>query len=317
MSLEALALKAEGWIEVPESFRTYRIFDDVLAVLSDEETLGWHIHCFMKHLEVQEASPTLRLLVLGTGEKQVALVCPELSFTRQEARGKAAWVAFRRLFTHAVANMDRPNDVLHACCAVDDRGRVAVLAGQRDAGKTTLLASLLDRGFRLVADDLCVLNLDSGLVLSLPVASTVSRQTRALFPRLDPLIDDRCRFVSRGEAQWTVNFGDAYGCAAPYTLLSPTCVYFLTPRFGHSSHLRPCDLLRSVWLYRAARLHSQFTLQTNKAPDYDDRCYRLAARLAEEGRVCSLENGRIEETADLLMEDLDRHPAGDRQPCLS
>jgi HprK-related kinase A len=56
--------------------------------------------------------------------------------------------------------------VIHAA-AVERDGRVAVLPAPSGAGKSTLCAALVNRGWRLMSDELALLSLDDGMVAAL------------------------------------------------------------------------------------------------------------------------------------------------------
>jgi len=53
--------------------------------------------------------------------------------------------------------------IIHAA-VIEREGRAAILPGAPGAGKSTLCAGLINRGWRLLSDELALLDLDSGLV---------------------------------------------------------------------------------------------------------------------------------------------------------
>jgi hypothetical protein len=74
---------------------------------------------------------------------------------------------FLRMTPAAALYLQRGIPVLHAAVAVDQDGRAVALAGDSGSGKSVLLATLLRRGWRLLADDLAPVTLDRNHV---PVA---------------------------------------------------------------------------------------------------------------------------------------------------
>jgi hypothetical protein len=74
---------------------------------------------------------------------------------------------FLRMTPRAALYLQRGIPVLHAAVAVDAAGRAVVLAGDSGSGKSALLATLVRRGWRRLADDLAPVTLDSDRV---PVA---------------------------------------------------------------------------------------------------------------------------------------------------
>lgn len=67
--------------------------------------------------------------------------------------------------------------VVHAA-AVERKGRVAVLPAPPGSGKSTLCAALVNRGWRLLSDELALIDPASGLLL--PVARPVSLKNRSI-----------------------------------------------------------------------------------------------------------------------------------------
>jgi hypothetical protein len=67
---------------------------------------------------------------------------------------------FLRMNPTAALYLQRGIPVLHAAVAADPAGHAIVLAGNSSAGKSVLLAALVQRGWGLLADDLAPLTVD-------------------------------------------------------------------------------------------------------------------------------------------------------------
>lgn len=66
-----------------------------------------------------------------------------------------------------VANHMHQYLILHAAVVAKD-GRAAILPGPPGAGKSTLCAALVSRGWRLLSDELTILSLDDGTLVPMP-----------------------------------------------------------------------------------------------------------------------------------------------------
>jgi hypothetical protein len=76
---------------------------------------------------------------------------------------------FLRMTPTAALYLQRGIPVLHAAVAADPAGHAVVLAGASSAGKSVLLAALVQRGWGLLADDLAPLTLDhAGVPVAVP-----------------------------------------------------------------------------------------------------------------------------------------------------
>jgi hypothetical protein len=76
---------------------------------------------------------------------------------------------FLRMTPTAALYLQRGIPVLHAAVAADPAGHAVVLAGASSAGKSVLLAALVQRGWGLLTDDLAPLTLDAaGVPVAMP-----------------------------------------------------------------------------------------------------------------------------------------------------
>src|SRR6202161_2540124 len=76
---------------------------------------------------------------------------------------------FLRMTPAAALYLQRGIPVLHAAVAADAAGDAVVLAGDSGAGKSVLLAALVQRGWGLLTDDLAPVTLDdAGVPVAVP-----------------------------------------------------------------------------------------------------------------------------------------------------
>lgn len=293
------------------TLRAYRVFDEVIALLCESPDMTEHIDCFMKHMAVaegDEAMPTKRLAVFNAPRNRQILCCPEVGLATSVPKGRPAWVAFRRLFLHLVLTGGEPGFMMHASCVADDAGRACLVCGHQDTGKTSLLAALLARGYRLVADDYSMITFSDGRVRALPVGVTVTGNTCQMLPELKPLLRGACRFHLRGAWQWTINLGDLYPHAEVSDRFEPTLFCFLKGPFGGASSLTPCGRDEALWLFQEGRFcNESFAQPLQKCPaDYREQAAILGKSMVDKARFCRVTNGDVRETARLIAEEFEK-----------
>jgi len=264
-----------------------------------------HIHCFLKNLASSETDgqeATVRLLILQAPPWYVQLCCPEVGMAEVTRLGHDAWVAFRRLFTHLLVNGQRPHYGIHASCVTDCNGCAGLVVGPSNAGKTCLLTALLRRGHQLVCDDYAILHLERRQVLALPVGVTMTTKSFSLFPDLEHLKRHACKFRSRRQWQWTVNLGEVYPCAAPFTEFTPRCLFFTHANFGGESHVTECSREEALWWLQIGQIQNPAVVAASSESEirYQRRCFDLAQHLLATTRFFRALNGDIERTADLI-----------------
>jgi hypothetical protein len=117
--------------------------------------------------------------------------------------------------------------VLHASVVVDARGRAIALAGGPADGKSVLAAALVERGYRLLSDDLCCLRVcGDGRALALPGAAQLVLGAAAASRVCDPGAERRR--VHPDLERVAVGRGDRYH-AVPAPLAA---VVLLRPDWG-------------------------------------------------------------------------------------
>lgn len=221
-----------------------------------------------------------------------------------ERIGVDAWIAFRRLFTHLALNGQRPHYVIHGSCVADSHGRAAVIAGPSNAGKTSLLIAMLQRGYQLVCDDYVPIHIQNENILALPVGVTVAGSAFRFFPAIEALKQDFCRFFCERQWQWTINLSDLYTAAPAFSTFHPSHFYFVRADFEGESRVTECDREEALWHFQMSRLESpgQVPMLPECDTEYQEGCFRLARHLLEKGRFFRVRNGKSQQTADAIAD---------------
>ena len=144
----------------PPLRRELAMLDARLALITDSEELVRRVDAELGRFLVQGVESPTPLEVRFSPSPPRAAVHGE---TFLLAPGAAVDQAFALLFRAALDETVR-FVVLHAA-ALERAGRVLLIAGPSESGKTTLALALLRRGFRLLSDDFTPLERSSGLVV--------------------------------------------------------------------------------------------------------------------------------------------------------
>jgi len=288
--------------------RSYRVMDECFAVLSESPGMAHHIHTFMKWLELSPGlrKPcTIRLLLFEARGSQIALCSPELGVAALHALGGDAWVAFRRMFMYLVASSKMPYFIFHAAAVANERDHAFVIAGESDAGKTTVLASILKRGFRLLCDDYTPIDLHDAKILSLPVGSTVTEETCQMIPELNTLRREECRFECQGQWQWTINLGDAFPVVPAYQTCLPRHFFFLSRNLHEKSAIRECGEDECLWRIFSSRLtmgNGGGSSDTESKKQREGASLAMARRLLASCHFFDVQNNDFQRTTDLILD---------------
>lgn len=289
--------------------KQYRIFDETLLLMSEVRPLTAHLDAYVKGLSIPPEhfrQTTLRFAVFNAPRRQAILCCPEVGFVHLCPQDTLAYMRFRRFLRNFTFDSRYSHYPFHACCVVGPDGRAALLAGAPTAGKTSLTAALLQRGFRFAADDQVYLQTD-GQVVSYPVGSSVSERTFALIPELRPFQCPDCRFRGPQGWEWTVYYGDVFSSVPAYTAFRVSHLFFVTPNFGGESVVTECSPDAAVWHflnYRHVDKNHIIPLSMCDPENYD-MSFGIMRTLASSARFFSVANGDLHVTADIIVKTID------------
>lgn len=282
----------------------YRIFHDRILLHCESAAMAAHIRCFLRHLEVSDAEDvpiTARWAIFNAPQDHVLICCPEVGVAKCVPINPSGWLVWRRLFMHFAVFSERPQYPVHACCVADSAGRAAVISGTSNAGKTSLTAALLQRGYRFASDDYAIFRED-GALMSLPIGSTVSETTFRLLPELGVLRSPVCRFRTQAGWEWTVNYGDLFPTVPAFEPLDAAWFFFVTPGFGGETAITECEREEALWHFQAARMPD--LRMVRRLSDLDHAYYnaslRIAKTVASGARFFRVTNGSLNATADLM-----------------
>ncbi len=183
--------------------------------------------------------------------------------------------------------------------AVEHHGCATLFSGCSGSGKTTLALSLLQRGFRLLSDELAIVEPSTQRILPYRRSLHVRPETRELIPGLR-LVHRPSEIVVRGA--WTLTpdvLEEALpGCLAPAARLTSVLLLEGIPDAQSPSILTPIppavaalELLRATW---AASV------------DFDAGLGRMT-RLLEGVSCARLRIGELEATTDAVATWLEAH----------
>ena len=121
--------------------------------------------------------------------------------------------------------------LLHAACVEKD-GRALVMTGQSGSGKSTLSALLMARGWRLMGDELALLDLDSGAIHAFPRLISLKNAS------IDAVSGDRWGPRLEGTPKGTIRHlvPDARAIAPMDAPAMPALILF--PSFGFAAEQR-------------------------------------------------------------------------------
>jgi hypothetical protein len=148
--------------------------------------------------------------------------------------------------------------ILHAG-AVSRGGLCLIIAGCGGAGKSTLTASLLTRGFQYFCDDLVPLSANNLQALPTPVPLTIKEPSWALLQSYYPQLEQLASYFRNGKNVRYLSPAIT-ACPQPHSVS-----YLLFPCISHEpAHLRPLDALDCLQRLLAANmvLPQPFTAQT-------------------------------------------------------
>jgi hypothetical protein len=290
------------------SLTQYRLFDENILLMSEIPSLEIHLTTFLKGLALAEdcwKETTIRLAFFNAPKSHTVLCCPEVGFVDVVPIDTRAYLTFRSLMRILAFNGKYPHYPLHACCVADKQGRAILIAGMPTAGKTSLTAALLQRGFSFAGDDQAYL-LEDGTVLSFPVGSGVSENTFGLIPELEPLRSSHCRFRVPQGWEWTVYYGDIFPSVPAYVPLEVSNLFFVTPNFGSESRVNACTPEAAIWHFLNARHVDRRAMAPlgESDPQTYDRSLRLVQTLCRKAGFYEVLNGDLHATADLIAETI-------------
>jgi hypothetical protein len=287
------------------SVRQYRIFDEYLLVMSESNVMSEQIHTFLQTLEVREPAwsrATLRLMVFQAPRAHVVLCCPEAGVAKVFPAGREAWAGFRRFLLNFCVSKSHGFYPMHACAVGNRQNEAALLSGTTMAGKTTLTAELLRRGYKFLCDDTAQLT-DRGEVIAFPTGSTISERTFQFVPELGVLRSETCRVGSHKDREWVVNFGAVFPTAPAYEPVAVSAFFFITAAFGEESKLEVCSRDEAVWHFQNARMSDRLILPPliqGAAPAYY-QSFQVGQKCLERAPFFTVRNGNIADTADWIQ----------------
>ena len=125
--------------------------------------------------------------------------------------------------------------LLHAA-TVEKDGRALIMTGESGAGKSTLAALLGERGWRLMGDEFCLLDMASGAVFPFPRAVSLKNGAIAVMER--EISPDRFGPRLQGTPKGTIRHMRPNRAALDRMGEGATPALILFPRFGEAAAVR-------------------------------------------------------------------------------
>jgi hypothetical protein len=257
------------------------------------EALRWHLAPFVRPKLDFESIPVWVYIQEGDADDRE----PQFSYFRDEVirkkeRSQGALFEYARWDIHAhVPERARDYLILHAGAVVRD-GRALLLPGPPEAGKSSLVLALLQRGFDYLSDDVGAIDPVTSRVYPFEKRIGVRESTIVrYFPELEPRLEDRGFDLGDHLRQRFVRPEDA-GATVGGPTQAGSVVFLGEDREG-APRLTP--------LSRAAAVEGMAANAFNLFR-YGDRGVILLSRVAAETEAYLLEGGTAVERAELLAE---------------
>lgn len=223
--------------------RTFRALEHTFAVRSNDAAIARHVEDIFADLTVDEAPGGTYLLAdLGTDDTpRFLLRWGDEHLARTVAPGRALsmlqWHVNQRAVSSTTGHL-----LLHAAAAEWAGGALA-LPAPMNAGKTTLVAALVDDGFGYLTDETLALDRDTLRVRPYPKPLSIDPGSREVLARLRPDVHASLRTTL--EWQWHVPASSI----RPGAVVGPTPLrWVVAPRYelGATTRLEPLARAEAV-----------------------------------------------------------------------
>lgn len=226
---------------------------------------------------------TLRLLHGGNGLRSLY----EGGRVVREAMSGPEAVAMLAWSLNQAAMTTRRCVVLHAGCVVRG-GRGLVLSGPMEAGKSTLVTALVQRGWTYLSDELAGVGLADGQLLAYPCPIHLDPGSFPLFPELEPRPNPEFRDPRR----WDLAPAWLPSAVEPRPV-APGAIVFPRFRAGESCRVEPVGSTEALRLLCS---------QTLNLPLVSTPGFQALARLVRQCPAFRLRFGRLDHACAALAE---------------
>ena len=196
-----------------------------------------------------------------------------------------------------VGNYDHTRVIVHAA-VLERGGRALVLPGVPGAGKSTLTAALCQEGFRLLSDELCLIDPTTQSITAVPRPVSLKNASIPLIQARYPaaVFSEPANDTTKGTVAHMQPPADALARADQPAL--PGLIVF--PRYvaGHATDFQP--LPRHVTVLRC--VEQSFNYNLHGGPGFD-----ALVALARQSHCHSLHYSQLDEAIPLLRDRLDAY----------
>lgn len=195
---------------------------------------------------------------------------------------------------------------LHAAC-LSLNGQAVILPAAPDTGKTTLTLALLQRGFKLLSDDVTLIKYGDCRIRCFPRSACIHENLPAHFKELRDFENSMDFFIdAEGERVCYVPLNNIFkGCYSEEAI--PSKIFFLKRDEGRSVELKPIKKSSAVFglLRNAVSYHSE---DIKKIMD-------LLSEVANMSETYVLEYGDFKDAADFIFNLMDENSVSYKASC--
>ncbi|KYK35901.1 MAG: hypothetical protein AYK19_01465 [Theionarchaea archaeon DG-70-1] len=197
------------------------------------------------------------------------------------------------MFQSMVLHLSKDYFNVHAAALV--KGDTGFLfPGSQHCGKTTLTLELIKRGYKLLSDDLAIINRETLEVMPFPRALNIREKTLPLLSGFEKYIVSKREFEIADEKRWFLDLKEFAG--SPFV---PNIIVFPQLAPAETAALEPFS--KTLAVLELIRQSMAPYLPGLPQPD-DVSNFEVGARLVQQASTYRLMVGTIEETVDLLLD---------------
>ena len=197
------------------------------------------------------------------------------------------------MFQSMVLHLSPDYFCVHAAAlAKDETG--FLFPGSQHCGKTTLTLELIKQGYKLLSDDLAIINRETLEVMPFPRALNIREKSLPLVSGFEDYIVSKREFEIADEKRWFLDLKEFAG--SPFV---PNTIVFPQLEPGEKASLEPFS--KTMAVLELIRQNMAPYLPNLPQPD-DMSNFEVGSRLVDQASTYSLTVGDITDTIKLLLE---------------
>ncbi len=165
--------------------------------------------------------------------------------------------------------------------------------GSQHCGKTTLTLELIKNGYKLLSDDLAIIDRKTLEVVPFPRALNIREKSLPLLSGFEQYLVSKREFIIADEKRWFLDLKEFSG-----TPFVPNVIVFPQLEPGKTASLKPFS--KTMAILELIRQHMAPYLPHLPRPD-DISNFEVCSRLVEKASVYTLTVGDVDDTIDLIL----------------